>query len=107
MPQAHVNTSCTHPSLINIRQLQRKKIEEHLLCLQNQSLPQSQRWVRLLVDFVEDHMWEDSELAGDIWNERWRRHDIETILGRHALEIIPQEDLYQGLEWLTELTVRL
>jgi hypothetical protein len=52
-------------------------------------------------------MWEDSEVAGDIWNGRWRRHDIETILGRHALEIIPHEDLYQGLEWLTELTVRL
>jgi hypothetical protein len=105
--QAHVNTSCTHPSMMDIRQLQRKKIEEHLLCLQHQSLPQSQRWVRLLVDFAEAHMWEDSEVAGDIWNGRWRRQDIETILGRHALEIIPHEDLYQGLDWLTELTVRL
>jgi hypothetical protein len=52
-------------------------------------------------------MWEDSELSGDIWNGRWRRHDIEAVLGRHALEIIPHEDLNQGLEWLKELTVRL
>ena len=105
--QAHVNTTCPHPTLMDIRQLHRRKIEEHLLCLQHQSLPKSQRWVRLLVDFAEDHMWEDTELAGDIWNGRWRRQDIDTILGRYASEVIPLEDLHQGLQWLTELTLRL
>lgn len=54
---AHFNTICSHPELIDIRELQRRrKIEEHLLCLWHLSLPHTQLWVRLLVDFAEDHL---------------------------------------------------
>ena len=77
------------------------------MCLRHQSLPRSQRWVRILVDFAEEHMWEDTELAGDIWNGRWKRQDIEDILGPHAQEVIPPEELQTALQWFTELTMRL
>jgi hypothetical protein len=101
--QAHINTTCTHPELIDIRQLQRQKIEEHLLCLLHQSLPHTQRWVRLLIDFAEAHMWEDTEIAGDIWNGRWKRQDIEDVLGTDATMIVSPEDFHLGIQWLTNL----
>jgi hypothetical protein len=105
--QAHINTTFSHPTLSDLRQLQRRNIEEHLMCLRHQSLPRSQRWVRILVEFAEEHMWEDTELAGDIWNGRWKRQDIEDILGSHAQEVIPPEELQTALQWITELTMRL
>ncbi len=52
--------------LLDLRLLYKWDIDHHLLCLRHTVLPPSQRWVSLLMSYVEDHMWEDSERAGDI-----------------------------------------
>ncbi len=39
-------------------------------------------------------MWEDTEIARDIWNERWKRQDIEDVFGRHAKMIVSPDDFY-------------
>ena len=105
--QAHINTSCTHPSLVDLRLTYRRKIEVLLYSFQHQNLPIAQRWIRLFIDYVETHMWEDSELAGDIWNGRWHRNTISDLLGILGDAIPASHDLSAAIQWLTSLTCLL
>ena len=77
---------------------------KNIYCACGISLPHTQRWVSLLIDFAEAHVWEDTEIAGDIWNGRWKRQDIEDILGTDSTMIVSPEDFHLGIQWLTELT---
>ncbi len=105
--QAHINTTCSHPALQDLRLLHRRDIDHLLLCLQHTVLPASDRWVSLLVRYVEDHMWEDSERAEDLWNGRWTRHILEDILLEHSDSHIPLAEYTRALDWLTQLILLL
>jgi hypothetical protein len=85
--QAHINTSCSHPAMLDLRILLKRDIDIHFLSLQHTVLPAAQRWISLLM-----HLWEDSERAGDIWNGRWSRQLLADILIEHAdTQISPKE----------------
>ncbi len=68
------------------------------MSLQHTVLPTSHHWVSLLVRYVEDHMWEDSERAGDLWNGRWTRHTLEDVLLEHSDSMIPLAEYTRALE---------
>jgi hypothetical protein len=56
------------------------------------------------MDFAEEHLWEDTVLAGDIWNGRWTIHTIDEVLLEHSDTVIPQRDYTSAVHWLTHLT---
>ena len=82
--QAHINSVCSHPAMMDQRQLLKRNIELHFLCLRHTVLPPAQRWILLLMRHAEEHLWEDSEMAGDIWNGRWSRQTISSLLLEHS-----------------------
>jgi hypothetical protein len=69
--QAHINSVRLHPAMMDQRQLLKRDIELHFLCLRYTVLPPAQRWILLLMHHAEEHLWEESEMAGNIWNGRW------------------------------------
>ncbi len=105
--QAHINTTYSHPALQDLRLLHRRDIDHLLLCLQHTVLSASHRWVTLLVRYVEDHMWENSDRAGDLWNGRWTRHTLEDVLLERSDSQIPLAEYTRALDWLTQLTLLL
>ncbi len=74
--QCHINTSCTHPPLVEVRKLVRRQVDELLMSPRHQHLPPNQRWVLPLIDYMEDHLWTDSVTGGDLWNGRWTKDGI-------------------------------
>lgn len=40
------------------------------MCYRLQHLPPEHRWMELLLDYMEDHLRDDSEVGRDIWNRR-------------------------------------
>ncbi len=36
-------------------------------------------------------MWVDNELAGDIWNGRWSKHNLTTILGEQGKTFVSRK----------------
>ncbi len=98
---------CSHPALQDLRLLHRRDIDHLLLCLQHTVLPASHRWVSLLVRYVEDHMWEDSERARDLWIGGWTRHTLDDVLLKHSDSQIPLDEYTRALNWLTQLTLLL
>ncbi len=81
--QAHINIVCSHPARMDQRQLLKRDIELHFLSFRHTVLPPAQRWISLLMQYAETHLWEDSETAGNIWNGRWSRQIIRNILSEH------------------------
>lgn len=57
--QCHINTSCIHPPLIEVSKMVRRQVEEFLMPLRHQHLPQIYSWVLTLIDHMEDHMHMD------------------------------------------------
>jgi hypothetical protein len=68
--QAHINTTCSHPALMDRHHLHRRQIDLYLLAVRCTPLPPQHQWIRPISAFVQSHLWEDTELAGDIWNGR-------------------------------------
>jgi hypothetical protein len=62
--------------------------------------------------FVETHLWEDTELAVDIWKGRWSKQlkqVLATILGVSCSgsAVVHSKDFSRGLRWLPKLTALL
>ena len=102
--QCHINTSCTHPPLVEVRNLIRRQTEELLLSLRHQALPQNRQWVLSLITHMEDHIWTDSVLGGDLWNGRWTRDGIQDLLPESVNAKISPHDYIKGLAWMRKLT---
>ena len=105
--QAHINTSCCHPAMQDLRILFKRDIDMHFLSLRHTVLPATQRWIALLMNYAETHLWEDSERAGDIWNGRWSHQLIADILPEHADTQIPPKEYTSAIQWLANLTLTL
>jgi hypothetical protein len=74
------------------------------MSLRHQYLPPNQRWVLPLIHYMEDHLWTDSVLGGDIWNERWTRDVIHELLPASSTALISHRDTKTALTWLQQLT---
>ncbi len=72
--QQHINAACTHSSLVEMRRHQRKWIDEFFQFYRHQHLQKSDRWISPILDYMEDHLWTDSEAGGDLWNGWWTPH---------------------------------
>ena len=59
------------------------------------------------MQYTEEHLWEDSERAGDIWNGRWSQQLLSEILIEHSDTQIPQTDYSSAMQWLSNLTLIL
>jgi len=105
--QAHINTVCSHPALLDQRILLKRDIDMHFLCFRHTVLPPAQRWISLLMHYAETHLWEDSERAGDIWNGRWSTHLLRELLIEHSDSHIPPADYSTAMLWLSNLTLIL
>ena len=105
--QAHINTTCSHPALLDLRHFHRRQIDLYLLALRCTPLPPTHQWIRPILAFVEMHLWDDTELAGDIWNGRWPEHLLSTILGDSCSTIIHPKDFSRSLRWVIKLTTLL
>jgi hypothetical protein len=101
--QANINTTCTHPSLQDLRQLHRRRIELYFLALLYTALSPSQQWPRNLLTYMEEHIWEDTELAGDLWNGRWSQQALNIILGDKGQEIVSRKAFIGGICKLTTI----
>ncbi len=53
-------------ALIEMRHTQRRRIDEFFLCYRHQHLPAQDRWVIPLLDYMEHHLWTDTEAGGDV-----------------------------------------
>jgi hypothetical protein len=52
--QYHINDSCTHPPVVEMQQTLKRQIMNFFQSYRHQSLPQHQRWMILLIDYVQD-----------------------------------------------------
>ncbi len=68
--QANINTICSYSALFKLRHLHRRQIDLYLLALRCTPLSLQHQLIRLILAFVETQLWDDTELAGDIWNGR-------------------------------------
>jgi hypothetical protein len=78
--QQHINVSCTHPRLVEIRMVHRKHFDLYFQCYRHEHLSPPTRWLIQLLDYIEDNLWSDSEGGGDIWNGRWTPCLLDSIL---------------------------
>ncbi len=110
-----INTVCSHPAQLDQRILLKRDqrillkrdIDLHFLCFRHTILPPAQRWISLLMQYTEKHLWEDSERAGDIWNGRWSQQLLSEILIEHSDTQIPQTDYSSAMQWLSNITLIL
>ena len=83
---------------------QRRRIDEFFLGYRHQHLPSNSRWVIPLLDYMEEYLWSDTEAGGDIWNGRWTRDLLSSLLGDAALRKEEPRAFKQALQWLQKLT---
>ena len=51
-----------------------------------------------------DHLWTDRVQAGDIWNGRWTRNDLDSLITEACTVLVSPRDVNQALSWLNNLT---
>ncbi len=79
--QQHINVACSHPPLTELRRSHRRHEDEFFLEYWHQHLPTDQRWITPIMEYVEEHLWDNTDLGGDIWNNgRWTPSVIEGFL---------------------------
>jgi hypothetical protein len=59
------------------------------------------------MDYVEDHIWANMDLGGDIWNGRWMPSVFEGLIPVFPDLHIPTADVKQALKRLQRLTTLL
>ena len=89
---------------MELRRTHRRYVDEFLLTYRHQHLPQGQRWIAPLVDYMELHIWAETEQGGDIWNGRWNTGVLEDLLSSHPGHKIPTADFRPAIKWLQRLT---
>lgn len=78
--QQHINVACSHPPLVELRRSHRRYLDEFFQMYLHQHLPAGQRWIAPILDYVETHFWNDTELGRDIWNGSWKPSVFEEAL---------------------------
>jgi hypothetical protein len=68
--------------------------------------PPNHQWIQPILAFVETHLWDDTEIAGDIWNGPWSKQVLTTILGESCSMIIHPKDFSRSLRWLVKRTAK-
>lgn len=97
--QSHINTTCSHPSLVEARQMVKRKVEEFFMSYRHRHLPRNHRWIAPLIDYMEEHLWTNTVRASDIWNGRWTRDDLNSlILDASTVQIFSHSHSPEGLE---------
>jgi hypothetical protein len=102
--QQHINVACLHPPLTEIRCTHRRSIDEFFQMYRHQHFPPGQRWIAPVMDYVEDHIWANSTLDGDIWNGRWLPSTFEDLIPTPPDFHLPTTDVQMALTWLRRLT---
>jgi hypothetical protein len=102
--QQHINAFCSHSSLVEARLTHRKRIDEYLQCYRHQHLHAKARWIIPIIDYMEDHMWTDTEAGNDIWNGRWDPDLLSRLLGAAAQDVIDHRLLKRTLQRIQTLT---
>jgi hypothetical protein len=102
--QQHVNAACTHPPLVEIRRIHRRRIDEYLQCYRHHHLHARARWIIPIIDYMEDHMWTDTEVGGYIWNGRWSPDLLTSLLGEAAQDTVDQCLFKWALQRLQKIT---
>ena len=60
--QAHINTTCRHPVMVDLRLTHRRAIDQYIKSIRHTALPPAQKWILLFMDYAEEHLWEDTVL---------------------------------------------
>jgi hypothetical protein len=99
--QAHINTSCCHPAMQDLRILLKRDIDMHFLSLRHTVLPAAQRWTHVLCG--------DTPVGGlgEGRGHRWSRQLLADILIEHADTQIPPKEYISAMQWLANLTLTL
>jgi hypothetical protein len=105
--QQHINVACSYPPLVELRQAHKRHVDTFFQTYRHQNLPPGQRWIVPVIDYMEDHMWSDTEQGGDIWNGRWPTDLIEELLPFSSSHKTPPEDLKASINWIRRLTLIL
>jgi hypothetical protein len=98
--KCHINTSCTHPPLVEVRKIIKRQTEELLMSLRHQFLSPNQSWVLTLIAHMEDHIWTDLVTGGDLWKGPWTRDGIQELLPESSTAHIPPRDFIKAMAWL-------
>ena len=87
-----------------MRRTHRRRIDEYLQCYRHHHLHPSARWIIPVIDYMEDHMWTDTEKGGDIWNGRWTPDVLTSLLGEVTREPVDQRLFKRALQRIETLT---
>jgi hypothetical protein len=85
----------------------RRHVDTFFQTYRHQNLPIGQRWIVLILEYVEDHLRSDTALGGDIWSERWSTKLLQDLLQISSTHKIALPDLKASLNWLWRLTLLL
>jgi hypothetical protein len=75
--------------------------------MQQTQYPPSQRWIPPLFRYIHQHLWDDNELAADIWNGRWSPTMFRSAIGPLADIPITKQDAQVGRNCLRTLSTTL
>ena len=78
--QQHINVACTHPPLLELRRAHRRHVDEFFQTYRHHNLPEGQRWIVPVIEYMEDQLWTNTEQGGDVWNGRWSASVIERLI---------------------------
>jgi hypothetical protein len=73
----------------------------------HQHLPLPHRWVIPLVDYIEDHLWSNTQEGGDVWNGRWTPLLLSTHLAEDGRTPVQPPEFKGAIKWLQRLTLLL
>ncbi len=96
--QSHVNVSCSHPPLVEAR-----RVDEFFMTYRHTAIPPAQRWIAPLMNHMENHMWDDTEEGGDIWNGRWTRSKLDNLIPDASSYLLSQKMFTPAIRRLTEI----
>jgi hypothetical protein len=68
--QMHTSTTCQHQELVYIRNIYRREIENILAAFKHIKLPKKHCWVKNIMAYITQHLWQETETTADIWNDR-------------------------------------
>jgi hypothetical protein len=73
----------------------------------HQHLPAGQRWITPVMEYIEEHLWDNTDLGGDIWNGRWMPSAFDNLLPVASDLCISPTDIKAALKWLQRITALL
>lgn len=71
------------------------------------TIPPPLRWLVPLLDYIEEHLWSDSEGGGNIWNGRWTPHLLESVLTVPPDFQVTPRDFQLALKRIQQITLLL